>query len=282
MTNRVTWDESPILQLVDVVKRYGAGATEVRALTNVSITVERGEFVALMGPSGSGKSTLLHLAGGLERPSAGQVLVEGADLDAEDAAGLAALRRRKVGYVFQRLNLVPTLTAVENVMLPLELDGVSPRRARQEATEALRQVAVDGPLDRYPDDLSGGQQQRVAIARAIVGDRQLLLTDEPTGSLDSVTADMVIELLATIVAERNCALVLVTHEPRFASWADRSSGCATACSPRKPVRPTSATRSPRPADDRHRRPTSSRCALAAWQCTPAPDIGSPRRAPRPA
>ncbi len=123
--------------------------------------------------------------------------------------------------MFQRLNLVPTLTAVENVMLPLELDGVSPRRARQEATEALRQVAVDGPLDRYPDDLSGGQQQRVAIARAIVGDRQLLLTDEPTGSLDSVTADMVIELLATIVAERNCALVLVTHEPRFASWADR-------------------------------------------------------------
>jgi len=221
MTTKVTRDDGPILELVDVVKRYGAGATEVRALTNVSITVERGEFVALMGPSGSGKSTLLHLAGGLERPSAGQVLVEGADLDAEDAAGLAALRRRKVGYVFQRLNLVPTLTAVENVMLPLELDGVSPRRARHEATDALRLVSVDGPLDRYPDDLSGGQQQRVAIARAIVGDRKLLLTDEPTGSLDSVTADMVIELLATIVAERNCALVLVTHEPRFASWADR-------------------------------------------------------------
>jgi putative ABC transport system ATP-binding protein len=190
-------------------------------LTNVSLTVERGEFVALMGPSGSGKSSLLHLAGGLERPSAGQVLVEGRDLDALDAAGLAELRRHTVGYVFQRLNLVPTLTAVENVMLPLELDGVSPKRARAEAVEALRLVAVDGPLDRYPDDLSGGQQQRVAIARVIVGDRKLLLADEPTGSLDSVTADMVIELLATLVAERGCALVLVTHEPRFASWADR-------------------------------------------------------------
>jgi putative ABC transport system ATP-binding protein len=209
------------LELVDVVKRYGAGPTEVRALSNVSLSVERGEFVAVMGPSGSGKSTLLHLGGGLERPSAGRVIVNGTDLDALDAVGLAALRRQTVGYVFQRLNLVPTLTAVENVMLPLELDGVSTRDARREATEALRRVAIDGPLDRYPDDLSGGQQQRVAIARAIVGDRTLLLADEPTGALDSVTADAVIELLATIVTERNAALVLVTHEPRFATGADR-------------------------------------------------------------
>ncbi len=212
---------APSLELVDVVKRYGAGVTEVRALTNVSLTVDRGEFVALMGPSGSGKSTLLHLAGGLERPSAGQVLVEGQDLDALDAGGLAALRRRSVGFVFQRLNLVPTLTAVENVMLPLELDGRSPGAARREAVDTLRLVSIEGPLDRYPDDLSGGQQQRVAIARAIVGDRNLVLADEPTGSLDSVTADRVIELLASLVSERGCSLVLVTHEARFAAWADR-------------------------------------------------------------
>ncbi|MBL8777019.1 MAG: ABC transporter ATP-binding protein [Acidimicrobiales bacterium] len=205
----------------DVVKRFGSGATEVRALTDVSLTVEAGEFVAVMGPSGSGKSTLLHVAGGLERPEAGRVQVQGIDLADLDAAGLATMRRRDVGYVFQRLNLVPTLTAVENVALPLELDGMGHRRARREAMEALGRVAVDGPLDRYPDDLSGGQQQRVAIARAIVGDRRLLLADEPTGALDSVTADAVIELLATLVQERHCALVLVTHEPRFASWADR-------------------------------------------------------------
>jgi len=211
----------PALELADVVKRYGAGTTEVRALTDVSLTVEPGEFVAVMGPSGSGKSTLLHLAGGLERPSAGRVLVGGVDLDGLDLAGMAALRRQQVGFVFQSLNLVPTLTAVENVTLPLELDGVGRKAARKEALDALGRVGVDGPLDRYPDDLSGGEQQRVAIARAIVGDRSLLLTDEPTGALDSVTADAVIELLAALVTERGCALVLVTHEPRFASWADR-------------------------------------------------------------
>jgi putative ABC transport system ATP-binding protein len=209
------------LELHDVVKRYGAGPTEVRALTNVSLAIEPGEFVSVMGPSGSGKSTLLHLAAGLERPSAGRVVVDGVDIDSLDAAGLAALRRQRVGMVFQRLNLVPTLTAVENVMLPLEMDGVATRVAREQATEALRAVAIDGPLDRFPDDLSGGQQQRVAIARAIVGDRALLLADEPTGALDSVTGDLVIELLASLVVERRCALVLVTHEPRFASWADR-------------------------------------------------------------
>ena len=213
--------ETPALELRDVVKRYGSGPTEVRALTEVDLTVAAGEFVAVMGPSGSGKSTLLHLAGGLERPTAGRVLVGGEDLDTMDAAALARLRRRDVGYVFQRLNLVPTLTAVENVMLPLELDGASTRDARRQAEEALRSVGIDGPLDRYPDDLSGGQQQRVAIARGVVGSRRLLLADEPTGSLDTVTADAVIELLASLVSDRGAALVLVTHEPRFASWADR-------------------------------------------------------------
>lgn len=212
---------APALEMIDVVKRFGAGSTEVRALTDVNLVVAPGEFVAVMGPSGSGKSTLLHLAGGLERPTAGRVVVDGDDLDELDAVGLAALRRRRVGFIFQRLNLVSTLTAVENVMLPLELDGWPKKRARPEAVDALRLVDVAVPHDRYPDDLSGGQQQRVAIARAIVGDRTLLLADEPTGALDSVTSDMVIELLASLVSERGCSLVLVTHEPRFASWADR-------------------------------------------------------------
>jgi putative ABC transport system ATP-binding protein len=207
--------------MIDVVKRYGSGPTEVRALTNISLTVERGQFVAVMGPSGSGKSTMLHLAGGLERPTAGRVIVGGVDIDTLDPPGVAALRRQRVGMVFQRLNLVPTLTAVENVMLPLELDGMASRAARVEATDALRLVEIEGPLDRYPDDLSGGQQQRVAIARAIVGDRSLLLADEPTGALDTVTGDRVIELLASLVGAGRCALVLVTHEVRFASWADR-------------------------------------------------------------
>ena len=207
----MTTPPPPALDLVSIVKRYGSGSTEVRALTDVDLSVEAGEFVAVMGPSGSGKSTLLHLAGGLERPSAGRVLVEGNDLDDLDAAGLAALRRQRVGYVFQRLNLVPTLTAVENVMLPLELDGTNRKAARREAVDALGRVEIDGPLDRYPDDLSGGQQQRVAIARAIVGNRGLLLADEPTGALDSVTADKVIELLASLVTERRCALVPVSY-----------------------------------------------------------------------
>ena len=211
----------PILELTDVVKRYGAGTTEVRALTNVSLTVEPGELVALMGPSGSGKSTLLHLAGGLERPTAGRVVVAGRDLDAEDASGLAALRRRTVGLVFQRLNLVPTLTAMENVMLPLEMDGIAPKKARVEATGALRMVAVDGPLDRYPDDLSGGQQQRVAIARAIVADPSLLICDEPTGDLDRESAGEVLALLQALNREHGKTIVMVTHDPKAAEAAAR-------------------------------------------------------------
>jgi putative ABC transport system ATP-binding protein len=213
--------DAPVLELRAVTKRYGAGPTEVRALTEVDLAVDAGELVAVMGPSGSGKSTLLHLAGALEEPTAGRVLVHGRDVDQLGTSGVAALRREQVGFVFQRLNLIPTLTAVENVSLPLELDGAKVRVARTEAEEALRSVGIEGPLDRFPDDLSGGQQQRVAIARALVGERSLLLCDEPTGALDSLTADSIIELLASVAADRRCAVVLVTHEPRFASWADR-------------------------------------------------------------
>jgi putative ABC transport system ATP-binding protein len=212
---------TPILELADVVMRYGAGPTEVRALTDVSLRVAPGEMVAVRGPSACGKSTLLHLAGGLEDPSAGQVLVDGHDVQTMDARRRAALRRSTVGYVFQRLNLVPALTAVENVMLPLELDGVATRAARDQAAEVLASVGLDRELDRYPDDFSGGQQQRIAIARALVGHRRLVLADEPTGALDTTTGDGVIDLLASLPAEHGTAVVLVTHEPRYAAWADR-------------------------------------------------------------
>jgi putative ABC transport system ATP-binding protein len=210
-----------VIQFVDVVKCYGAGLTEVRALTDVSLAVQPREIVAVRGPSGCGKSTLLHLAGGLEDPSAGRVLVGGRDLSTMDAVERAELRRRHVGYVFQRLNLVASLTALENVMLPLELDGTAAKQARSQAVEALHLVGLTVQLDRYPDDFSGGQQQRIAIARALVGARHILLADEPTGSLDSRTGEAVVELLASLPSQRGTAVVLVTHEPRYAAAADR-------------------------------------------------------------
>ena len=220
---RVVPDRSraPALELDAVTKHYGTGETEVRALSDVSLTIGRGQLVAIMGPSGCGKSTMLHLAGGLEDPSAGQVRVGGLDVPSMGASERATLRRTDVGYVFQRLNLVVTLTALENVMLPLELEGVGRREARDRAREALVRVGLDHRLDRFPDDFSGGQQQRIAVARALVGDRRLILADEPTGSLDTLTGDRVIELLAAVPGESGATVVLVTHEPRYASWADR-------------------------------------------------------------
>jgi putative ABC transport system ATP-binding protein len=212
---------SAIVELDGVGKVYGHGDTEVRALHDVTVAIGEGEFVAVRGPSGCGKSTLLHLAGGLEDPTTGEVRLAGMTLARRDPVELARVRRRDVGFVFQRLNLVAALTALENVMLPLELDGVPPRKARARAAEVLGAVGIDRALDRYPDDFSGGQQQRIAIARAMVGDRRLLLADEPTGSLDSITGDAVIELLASLPGASGTAVVLVTHEPRYASWADR-------------------------------------------------------------
>ncbi len=210
-----------MLEFDDVVKSYGSGATEVRALRGVTLSVAPGEFVAVMGPSGCGKSTLLHLAGALETPSAGRISVGGQELGRLDAAGRSELRRRDVGFVFQRLNLIPALTAVENVMLPLELAGAPARTARARAIEALGAMGLHEQLDRYPDDFSGGQQQRIAIARAVVGERRLLLADEPTGSLDTASGDEVVELIAALPERHGTSVVLVTHEPRFASWADR-------------------------------------------------------------
>jgi putative ABC transport system ATP-binding protein len=210
----------PVLELRDAHRRYGAGASEVVALRGVNFSVASGEFVAVMGPSGSGKSTLLNLAGGLDQATAGAVFVDGTDLSGRSAGELAALRRTHIGIVFQELNLLPSLTAIENVMLPLELGGTRSRTARGVAKTALASVGLAGKEDRYPDDLSGGEQQRVAIARAVIGDRSLLLADEPTGALDTTTGDKIIELLVDRAAA-GIAVVLVTHEPRFASWADR-------------------------------------------------------------
>jgi putative ABC transport system ATP-binding protein len=209
-----------ILELRDVHRVHGSGETAVHALRGVTLAVQEGELVAVMGPSGSGKSTLLNLAGGLDRPTRGEVVVDGTALGACGRRTLAALRRRRVGYVFQDLNLLPSLTAAENVALPLELDGWGARQAWRLALEALSEVDLDGYGPRFPDELSGGQQQRVAIARALVGQRRLVLADEPTGALDSQTGEAVLRLLRSKV-DGGAAGVLVTHEARHAAWADR-------------------------------------------------------------
>jgi putative ABC transport system ATP-binding protein len=212
---------APILQYIDVVKSYGEGELQTRALTDVSLTINAGEFIAIMGPSGCGKSTLLHLAGGLEDTTAGRVLVNGADVSTMSGAEKAKLRRQEVGYIFQKLNLIPSLTAIENVMLPLELDGISKSEARERARVVISDLGLTHNLNRYPSEFSGGQQQRIAIARSLVANRSLLLADEPTGALDTVNADEIIEILAQLPKKYNTSVVLVTHEPRFASWADR-------------------------------------------------------------
>jgi putative ABC transport system ATP-binding protein len=209
-----------VLKLRDVHRTHGAGETAVHALRGVTLRVQPGEFVAVMGPSGSGKSTLLNLAGGLDAPSRGEVVVEGSILGTLSRKQLAAVRRRRVGYVFQDLNLLPSLTAAENVALPLELDGMRLHKTRGLALAALEEVGLTELAARFPDEMSGGQQQRVAIARALVGDRRLVLADEPTGALDSQTGESVLKLLRARV-DAGAAGVLVTHEARHAAWADR-------------------------------------------------------------
>ncbi len=208
------------LELRDVSKVYGDGATAVHALHNVDLVVEPGELVAVMGPSGSGKSTLLTIAGSLEEPSAGEVIIGGAVLSELSRNQRAQLRRRVIGYVFQDFNLLAGLTASENVSLPLELDGMSPKLARVAGTAALDELGLADRADRFPDELSGGERQRVAIARAVVGERQLLLADEPSGALDSANGESVMRMIRT-TCERGVAGVIVTHDAQLASWADR-------------------------------------------------------------
>jgi putative ABC transport system ATP-binding protein len=208
------------IELRQVSKVYGSGPGEVHALREVDLSVRRGELVAVMGPSGSGKSTLLTIAGSLEDATSGQVLVAGVELSGVSRDDRARLRRRMVGYVFQDFNLLAGLTAAENAALPLELDGVGVRAARAVALEAMEELGVASLADRFPDELSGGERQRVAIARAIVGDRQVLLADEPTGALDSVNGESVMRRLRA-ACQRGVAGVVVTHNAQLASWADR-------------------------------------------------------------
>jgi putative ABC transport system ATP-binding protein len=211
---------SPVLELRQVTKTYGEGLGEVHALRGVDLTVEPGELVAIMGPSGSGKSSLLTIAGSLEEATDGVVIVDGASLAGMSRNDRARLRRRSMGFVFQDFNLLPGLTAVENVAMPLELDGTGARQARTQALEALEQLGLGDRAEHFPDDLSGGERQRVAIARAVVGERRLLLADEPTGALDSVNSEGVMRLLRQICG-RGAAGVVVTHDAQLASWANR-------------------------------------------------------------
>lgn len=209
-----------VLEMRRVSLTLGDGARRVDALIDVDLDVAAGELVAVTGRSGSGKSSLLNVAGGLSSPTGGMVRVDGAELAGMSQRGLAALRRRSVGVVFQDLNLLPTLTAAENVSLPLELDGMRLGKARELAVEALEAVELASMVDSHPDELSGGERQRVAIARGLVGRRRLLLADEPTGSLDEVTGEGVMRLLRARCDE-GAAVLLVTHDPSQAAWADR-------------------------------------------------------------
>jgi putative ABC transport system ATP-binding protein len=209
-----------MLELRQVSKVYGQDAAEVHALRDISLTVDAGMMVAVMGPSGSGKSTLLTIAGSLEEPTSGEVFIAGQNVATMSRNDKARLRRRSIGYVFQDFNLLPGLTAAENVALPLELDGISARKAREAGLRALAELGLADRASNYPDQLSGGERQRVAIARAVVGDRHLLLADEPSGALDSANGEAVMRMIH-IACKQGVAAVVVTHDAQLASWADR-------------------------------------------------------------
>jgi putative ABC transport system ATP-binding protein len=209
------------LELRQVSKSYGQGTAEVHALHEVSLTAGEGAMVAVMGPSGSGKSTLLTIAGTLEEPTSGEVLIAGQPVAGMSRNARARLRRRTIGYVFQDFNLLPGLTAAENVTLPLELDGLSARKARVAGLQALERLGLGERAAHYPDQLSGGERQRVAIARAMVGERRLLLADEPSGALDSVNGAAVMQMLHDACKNDGMTAVVVTHDAQLASWADR-------------------------------------------------------------
>jgi putative ABC transport system ATP-binding protein len=211
----------PILETIDLRKTYRRGDQEAVALHGVSLSVERGEFVCVMGPSGSGKSTLLHLAGALDRASSGSVRIEGTALETMSDAKLSRFRRTRLGFVFQFFNLLPTLTALENVSLPLLLEGESFPKVAKKARELLADVGIAHRADHRPAEMSGGEMQRVAIARALIADPALVLADEPTGNLDTNTGTQVLELLRKATRERDLTLLMVTHDPRAATYGTR-------------------------------------------------------------
>lgn len=211
----------PVLSATNLQKTYRLGDQTVHALENVSFSVERGEFVAIMGPSGSGKSTLLHLLGGLDKPSDGEVTLAGQAISLLSDQQATLVRRRNVGFVFQFFNLLPTLTAEENILLPVIIDGKKPETYRQRLEDLLALVGLSARKKHKPDQLSGGEQQRVALARALLTEPAILLADEPTGNLDSKTGTAMMELLRRTGKDLNQAIIMVTHDPRAASYADR-------------------------------------------------------------
>ena len=211
----------PLLRAINVTKSYHLGTVAHPALKGVSLEINRGEMVAIIGPSGSGKSTLLHMLGGLDRPDTGDVELEGKSISRLDDNSQTLLRRRRIGFVFQKVHLLPMLKALENVMVPLRLDGVELSAARPKAIAALESVGMGHKQGNRPGELSGGEAQRVAIARALVMTPAILLADEPTGALDSANSRIVIELFRTLVVEQNQTLIIVTHDPTVAQSADR-------------------------------------------------------------
>lgn len=220
-TQRADRSEEVILRFDRIVKSFPDGPTDRTVLNDVDLEIHEGEMIAIMGPSGSGKSTLLHLAAGLDLPDSGTILLADHDVTSADAAELATMRRRSLGYVEQRLNLISSLTVLENTMLPLELDGMRRDEARRAALESLEQVGMADRADETADRLSGGEQQRVAIARALVGERRVLLVDEPTAALDSLTGETIMRLLRQCCDDRGVAALVATHDATHAAWADR-------------------------------------------------------------
>lgn len=213
--------QPPVLQAHDLCKAYQMGDVTVNALRNINVTVHRAEFVAVMGPSGSGKSTLLYLLGGLDQPSSGEIILSGQQLSQLHDDELALMRRRKIGFIFQFYNLIPTLTAAENVALPLIIDGRDIRQYQGRIDSLLQLVGLWARRNHKPDQLSGGQQQRVAIARALVNDPTIVLGDEPTGNLDSRTGAEILALMRRSCDELGQTIVMVTHDIKAASYADR-------------------------------------------------------------
>ncbi len=210
-----------LLETQGLRKTYQQGKHGVEVLRGIDVTVEKGEFVAVVGPSGSGKTTFMQLVGGLDRPTAGSVRLSGESIETFSDARLSAFRRRKLGFVFQFFHLLPTLSAEENVCLPLLLDGASFAKVAPMAAELLERVGLGHRKDHRPDQLSGGEMQRVAIARALIANPVLVLADEPTGNLDTKTGKLVLELFRDTVKERGQTVIMVTHDPRAAALADR-------------------------------------------------------------
>jgi putative ABC transport system ATP-binding protein len=211
----------PLIEARDITKIYRLGDVEVRALSGVSSTIEKGDFVAIMGPSGSGKSTFMNILGCLDKPTEGQYLLEGVDVGGLDRDDLAGIRNRKIGFVFQGFNLLPRTSAMENVELPMLYNGVTSAQRRQKALAALRKVGLEGRELHRPSQLSGGQQQRVAIARALVNDAPIILADEPTGNLDTRTSAEIMELFVSLNTDSDITVILVTHESDIAAYSKR-------------------------------------------------------------